>query len=80
MFGTREYFGIGARQFFRLILQHDTLQNYFVTNFAVVQDFKFSISELEDMMPWERMVYVTLIQQRIEKENLRIQQQKALRK
>jgi len=27
------------------------------------------------MMPWERLVFITLVQQRVEKENERIRQQ-----
>jgi len=45
-----------------------------VTNFALVQDHKFSITELEEMLPWERLVYITLVQQRVEKENARIRE------
>lgn len=48
-----------------------------MTTFSLVQDHKFSISELESLMPWERLVYLTLVQQRVEKENHRIQQLKA---
>jgi len=51
-----------------------------VTTFALVQDHKFSITELEDMLPWERMVYITLVQQRVEKENARIREINAMRK
>jgi hypothetical protein len=46
-----------------------------VTTFTLVQDHKFSIEELESMMPWERLVFITLVQQRVEKENERIRQQ-----
>jgi len=56
------------------------LANYYTTTFALVQDHKFSIAELEALMPWERSVYVTLVQQRIEKENERIKLANAQRK
>ena len=31
------------------------------TNFSLVQHHKYSLSELEDMMPWEREVYVVML-------------------
>jgi len=43
----------------------------------LVQDYKFSVSELENLLPWERLIYLTLVQQRIEKENARINAIKA---
>jgi hypothetical protein len=32
------------------------------------------------MLPWERMIYITLVKQRVEKENERIKQLNAARK
>lgn len=37
---------------------------------------KFSLSELEDMMPWEREVYVVMLNQYIEEQNTKAQQQR----
>jgi len=37
---------------------------------------KYSLTELEAMIPWEREIYVTLLIQYIEQENERIKQQK----
>ena len=31
-------------------------------------DHKYSLTELEDMLPWEREVYVTLLAQHIQQE------------
>ena len=36
-----------------------------------MQHHKYSLSELEDMMPWEREIYVNLLMQYIEEENER---------
>jgi hypothetical protein len=30
---------------------------------------KFSLSELDNMLPWERIVYVTMLNQYIEEQN-----------
>ena len=37
-----------------------------------MQHHKYSLNELENMMPWEREIYVNLLMQYIEKENERI--------
>ena len=52
-------------------MAHESLESYFKTNFALMQHHKYSLTELENMMPWEREVYVTLLSQYIEEENLK---------
>ena len=42
--------------------------NYYQTNFAMMQHHKYSLSELENMIPWEREVYVTMLKAYIEEE------------
>jgi hypothetical protein len=39
-----------------------------------MQHHKYSLTELEDMIPWERDLYVTLLVQYIEEENEKIKQ------
>tara|TARA_Y100000992_G_scaffold11476_1_gene6998 strand:+ start:522 stop:665 length:144 start_codon:yes stop_codon:yes gene_type:complete len=39
-----------------------------------MQYHKYSLTELENMMPWERDIYLTLLKDHIEKENLKRQQ------
>ena len=50
---------------------HDSLENYYKTNFALMQHHKYSLTELENMMPWERDVYVSLLLQIIKDEEAR---------
>jgi len=52
-------------------MAHESLESYFKTNFALMQHHKYSLTELENMMPWEREIYVTLLAQYIEEENLK---------
>ena len=52
-------------------MAHESLESYFKTNFALMQHHKYSLTELENMMPWEREVYVTLLSQYIDEENLK---------
>jgi hypothetical protein len=49
----------------------EDLASYYKTNFALLQHHKYSLSDLENMIPWEREVYVGLLQQYIEEENLK---------
>ena len=44
---------------------------YYKTNFGLMQHHKYSLEDIENMMPWEREVYVTLLTQYIEEENER---------
>jgi len=45
------------------------------SNFALVQHHKYSLTELENMMPWERDIYVGLLQKHIKEENERIEKE-----
>ena len=49
------------------------------TNFALMQHHNYSLSDIENLMPWEREIYLTLLMQWIEEENDRIKQQNARR-
>ena len=59
-------------------MAHEDLESYFKTNFALMQHHKYSLTELENMIPWEREVYLTLLQQYIEEENLKAHQEQGL--
>ena len=56
-------------------MAHEDLASYFKLNYALMQHHKYSLTELENMMPWEREIYVSLLQQYVEEENLKAQQQ-----
>jgi|TARA_Y100000361_G_scaffold91921_1_gene81956 hypothetical protein len=49
-------------------MAHMTLESYFRLNFALMQYHKYSLTEIENMMPWERDVYVSLLQNHIAEE------------
>ena len=59
------------------MFRHDTLRNYYKTNFSLMQHHKYSLTELENMIPWERDIYVSMLIQYIEEENKRIKEQQA---
>jgi len=41
-----------------------------------MQHHKYSLTELDNMMPWEREIYINLLMQFIEDENKEIEKQK----
>jgi hypothetical protein len=49
------------------------------TNFALMQHHKYSLTEIENMIPWEREVYLTLLEQWIKEENARQEKENARR-
>lgn len=48
---------------------HDNLKNHIKTNFALRQHHGYSLTELENMMPWERLIYTDLVQEFIKEEH-----------
>ena len=47
---------------------HDSLENHLKTNFNLVQGHGWSFTELDEMIPWERGVYVELLTQKLRNE------------
>jgi hypothetical protein len=39
-----------------------------------MQHHKYSLTELENMLPWEREIYITLLIRHVEEENEKIKQ------
>ncbi len=40
-----------------------------------MQHHKYSLTELENMLPWEREIYITLLAEHLEEEKQKIEQQ-----
>ena len=55
-------------------MAHMDLESYFKLNFALMQHHKYSLTEIENMMPWEREIYSGLLSQYVEEENLKAKQ------
>ena len=45
-----------------------------------MQHHKYSLTELENMMPWEREIYMGLLMQWIKEENERIEKERSRQK
>ena len=61
-------------------IARENLEAYYRINFSLMQYHKYSLTELENMMPWERDIYIALLQQYIEDQNLKRQQEEGVRK
>ena len=55
---------------------HDSLSNHYKTNFALMQHHKYSLTELDNMMPCEREIYVSLLTQFLEEQEEELEQAK----
>lgn len=53
------------------------LVSYFYLNFQLMQLYGYSLTDLENMIPWERKIYTTILNEFIKDENLKIQQSMA---
>lgn len=43
------------------MLTHIDLSAFYRTNFSLMQHHKYSLEELESLIPWEREVYINLL-------------------
>jgi hypothetical protein len=53
---------------------YDNLANYFNANFGLIQHHKYSLSEIESMLPWERQTYITMLMNWLKEEKERLKQ------
>lgn len=63
----------GNPRFFLIATSHDSLMNQFETNFAMMQHHKYSLTEIENMIPWERQIYITLLVNHLKEEKERME-------
>lgn len=45
------------------MLGYDTLMNYYKTNFTLMQEHGYSLSEIENMIVWEKFIYIDMQKQ-----------------
>jgi hypothetical protein len=48
------------------MLGYDNLMNHMRTNFSLMQHHKYSLQEIEGMIPWEKLVYIDMLHQHIQ--------------
>jgi hypothetical protein len=49
------------------MLSHTNLSSYYQTVFALAQHHKYQISEIENLIPYERDIYFTMLVAHIQK-------------
>jgi hypothetical protein len=52
-------------------VSHDNLANWYTLNFNLVQHHHWSFSDIDNMLPYERELYVTLLQMWLKEEKAR---------
>ena len=50
------------------------LEAHFDYNFALIHNHKWSFTEIENMLPWERDIYLVKVQEWIKEENARTEE------
>ena len=55
-----------------MCLAHETLFNFYKMNFALMQYHKYSLGDIENMIPFEREIYVAMLIQYLEEEKQRL--------
>lgn len=50
------------------MFSYENIVNFYKMNFALVQHHKYSLAELENMIPWEKYVYIDLLSEFLKKQ------------
>ena len=58
-------------------MAHISVKLYYELNWNMMFHHNFSLTEIENMMPWEREIYLHLLQQFIKEENEKIERENA---
>lgn len=56
-------------QFFHLLMSGDNFENHIKTNFTLMQQHNYSLSDLESMLPYEREIYLVLLNEHVKEIN-----------
>lgn len=56
------------------MLYHSSVDSFYEINFALMHYHKWSLSEIENMIPFERDIYMKYLLNALEKERLEAQQ------
>lgn len=62
----------GSQRFFYLAVRNSNLKSYYSNMFTMVHQYKYTLTELENMMPWERDLYINLLNVWVKEEEDRI--------
>lgn len=54
------------------MLNHDNIRNFYETNFELIQHHKYTLEDINNMMPWERALYVDMLIRWLDNEEKRL--------
>jgi len=57
-------------------MSNDTLTNHYSANFELMYHHNFSLTELNNMLPYERSIYIQMLNNYLEQKNLEYQQKR----
>jgi hypothetical protein len=63
------------RGFFLVNLSHESLENFYRVNFQLLQHHNYSLFEIENMVPWEREIYLIMLMDHLKEQEQQMQQQ-----
>jgi hypothetical protein len=52
-----------------MLMSHEELTSYMQTNFALIKFHNYTLEDIEEMIPWEREVYIILVENWIKQQN-----------
>jgi len=50
------------------MFSYNSVVSFYKTNFAMMQHHKYSLAEIENMIPWERYVFIDLLSEFLKKQ------------
>ena len=63
-----------------MIMGYISLESYYETNFSMIQHHKWSLTEIENLIPWERDVYVQMLSDHLKEQNKKNQEAASIAK
>lgn len=48
---------------------YDTLMNHYRTNFSLMTHYKYNLSEIENILPWEKFLYMDMLRQFVQQQD-----------
>jgi hypothetical protein len=55
------------------MLEYATLESTYKLNFSLLQRFQYSLTELENMIPFERDIYMDMLSKYLDEQNKELQ-------
>ena len=56
------------------MLGYETLLNFYKTNFNLLQYHKYSLAEFDELIPWEKQLYIKMLTDHTKEQNEKVKQ------